>query len=256
MKLVSKLPSSTKPIFRSPTKTEKNKYEGSQYAIKISGGFHIDNPCAKSMYIHTIPNIAKYDMTDALQIAFSAKVLNSFLNNDQICISSQTLLQQLTPKNILSVGIFENLSSKYESFVNDSLGHVFSNTSLFSSKHPSVDNKYTFYDLLTSTTLINENALSGEIHILDVKRTLANLQQWNIFGNRNQSIPTNEFIRGDFFFMKDGFSITMKTDLNFQSMYISLMEGEMSNVNQDSICDWNESFTKTYTGNLLIYLIP
>jgi hypothetical protein len=75
MKVVSK--QSSKPSFISPTKNN-NKYEGSQYAIKVSGGFQIADS-TKTIHIHNAPNIAKYDTTDALQIAFPAKVLNSLL---------------------------------------------------------------------------------------------------------------------------------------------------------------------------------
>jgi hypothetical protein len=203
------------------------------------------------MHIHTVPNIAKYDITDSLQIVFPAKVLNSCLSNDQIFISSQTLLDHLTPECILSFGNFENLYSNYESFIHDLVGHVFSNTPLFSSC--TKFDKYAFHELLTSVNTEDNDALTGEIHILDVKKTLANLQEWNVFGNRHptNTSSTTDFLPGDFFFMNDGFSITLNTDLSLQSMYLSFMDG----VNTENRELWKNLSTKTYRTNLLIYLI-
>jgi len=245
MKVVSK--QSSKPSFISPTKNN-NKYEGSQYAIKVSGGFQIADS-TKTMHIHTAPNIAKYDITDALQIAFPAKVLNSLLLDDKIYLSSQILLEHLTRDSILSFGVFENLHSKYESFITGKIGHIF-NTSLFSS-NVNFD-KHVFYELLTSNMPTESiAALSGEIRVLDVKQTVNNLQKWNVFGNRTQQ-TTAEFIRGDFFFMNDGFSVTLKTDLSIQPMYVSLINADDADKNEN---EWKKISEKTYTANLLIFLV-
>ena len=241
-------------------KSEDGTITGSHYAIKVSGGFQMNDPI-KTIHIQTIQNLAKYDMTDALQIAFPTEVLNSFYcdNKDNITISSQIFSQNITPDCILSLGgVFENLYEKYQSFINNKIGHVFSKTSLFSSSCNTMFDKYTFYDLLTSETIIEgtiQPALTGEFCISDVTETVTNLQKRNVFGNRpyNTNIENlYSFIAGDFFFIENGFSITLNTDLLFDSTFISFMQPENADRNQSS---WNQSSVKTYTGNLLIYLI-
>jgi hypothetical protein len=251
MKLVTKSVKSRN--FEQSIKSQQNKYEGSQYAVKLAGGFQISDPI-KKVTVKTVPNIAKYDITDSLQIAFPAQVLNSLENEDKIIVSSQSLLDNLKEDSIISFGSFENLYSKYESFINASLGHMFSNTSLFSSNYNSKFDNKTFYELLNSKTMNHENALTGDIHIFDVKRTLDNIEKLNIFGNRTAKLNGQQFVAGDFLFMKNGLSITLKTDLSIQNMYLSLQKYDIDSANRNK-SDWNDKFTKTYCGDLLIYLV-
>lgn len=247
MKLVSK-PNNKK--YRNDSHTI-----GSQYAIKVSGGFQISDPI-KKIYIQTSPNIAKYDITDSIQFTFPAKVLNSYLFDDTITISSETFLEHIDKHSILSFGKFENLYSNYQSFIQNKLGHMFSNNSVFSVN----DSNQTFdkeelYNLLNYKTCIDGNiqsAFTGEIQIVDIHKTLKTMHQFNVFGNRIPDLYTDEFIARDMFFIPNGFSITLKTNLSFESMYISLLNAENANRN---ILDWSENNTKTYTGNLLLYLV-
>jgi hypothetical protein len=231
------------------TKIYKNRERehgdiGSQYAIKASGGFQIANP-SQTIHIKSVPNIAKYDITYSLQIAFPANILNSLLVDDSITVSSELFLQYLKPESFISFGEFENLYSKYESFINRNLGHMFSN-SIFSNKQ--IFNKYTFCELFHSQTFIGSefvNAFTGDICIYDVEKTLRNTQKLNIFGNRTMDTEC-EFVAGDRLFMPNGISITLKTDLDVEPFYVS-MTGKSANIN-----DW---FEKTYTADLLIYLV-
>jgi len=247
MKLVSK------PIKNRYTNEYINNKirDGSQYAVKVSGGFHICDP-VKTIHIQTVPNIAKFDTTNALQFSFPSHILNSYLSDDNIILSSQTFLQHIDANSILSFGNFENLYSNYQSFVNESLGHMFSNTSLFSS-HDSLNtfDKTDLYNLLNSNTYVDGSivpAFSGNISILNVNNTLQNIQKFNVFGNRTQNSPTEHFMAGDFFYISDGFLVTLKTDLSTQPMYISLLQCENANRNLLNL-------NKTYTSNLLIYLV-
>jgi hypothetical protein len=258
MKLVQKPIHHRSQSYHVPT----GKYEGSYYAIKTSGGFHISNPM-KSISVETIPNLAKYDITDALQIAFPAIIFASFLNNDQIRISSQTFLQYLDTNSILSLGSFENLYSNYESFINDTVGNIFSHTSLFSSESQTIMRptfgKTSFFNLITSTSLNDGeicSAFSGEMVVFNVERTLADIQRLNVFGNRTNGVGVDQFIPGDFFYLKDGFSITLRTDLSLQPMYFSFMacKEKEDNTNRN-IAMWDEACIKTYPGDLLIYLV-
>ena len=182
-------------------------------------------------------------------------------NKNNITISSQSFSQNITPDCILSLGgVFENLYEKYQSFINNKIGHAFSKTSLFSSSSSNtIFDKYTLYDLLTSETIMEgtiQPALTGGLFISDVSETVFNLQKWNVFGNRpfNTNIENNihSFIAGDFFFIENGFSITLNTDLTIDSTLVSLMNAENADRNQSS---WYQSSMKTYTSNLLIYLI-
>jgi len=258
MKLVTKIVNHRNQSYHVPT----GKYEGSYYAVKTNGGFHISNPM-KSITMETIPNLAKYDITDALQIAFPAIIFASFVNNDQIHISAETFLQHLDTTSILSLGSFENLYSNYESFINDTVGNIFSHTSLFSSESqammkPTFD-KTSFFQLLTSTSLTNGeicNAFSGEMAVFNVEKTLADIQRLNLFGNRNTGL-VDQFIPGDFFYLKDGFSITLRTDLSLQPMYFSFINGKEKKEDSANrnIALWDEACIKTYTGDLLIYLV-
>jgi len=229
------------------------KKTGSQYAIKASGGFQISNP-TKTIHIHSIPNIAKYDVTNSLQIAFPANIINSLVLNDSIVITPEIFLDNLNINSFISFGIFENLYSKYESFIDENLGNMFSNSSLFSCQNKKFD-KNTIYDLFTSKTIYNNeyiNALNGNIKISDVSNTLQNISKMNIFGNRN-SVNSDLFIPGDCFFMQNGISITLQTEIDIEPIYISLINSqECANRN---ISHWNEISEKTFTGNLFIYLI-
>jgi hypothetical protein len=247
MKLVQKIYQN-----REPPIIERSDI-GSQYAIKASGGFQIANP-SQTIHIKSIPNIAKYDMTDALIISFPANIINSLLIDDTVSITSEIFLQHLKPESFISFGDFENLYCKYESFINGNLcNHMFSN-SIFS-KLEKFD-KHTFCNLFHSKTFVDSecvNAFTGDICICDVEKTLQNTHKLNIFGNR--TMDTNiEFVAGDRLFMQDGISITMKTDLNIDPMYISMMSkcGESANRN---IMHWDNISEKTYVANLLIYLV-
>jgi len=228
------------------------KKTGSQYAIKASGGFQISNP-TKTIHIKSIQNIAKYDITDSLQIVFPANIINSLIVNDNIVISPQIFLDNLNRDSFISMGIFENLYSKYESFINENLGNMFSNSELFSSNKKFDNNS--LYDLFTSKTIFNTevvDALTGNICIFDISKTLHNTQMLNIFGNRNNR-NSDLFIPGDCFFMQNGISITLQTDLDIVPMYVSLINSEeCANRN---IIDWSEISTKTFAGNLFIYLV-
>lgn len=248
MKLVSK------PITH--RKNSINHDNKSQYAVKVSGGFHISDPI-KTIQIQTAPNIAKYDITDALQISFPASVLNNLLTNDTIILSSETFLKHINKDSILSFGIFENLYSNYKSFINESFGHMFSNTSLFSkdsNNSLNTFNKSDLLNLLNSNTFVEGNivsSLTGDIQILEVNKTLQNVYKFNIFGNRTTSY-NNEFIPGDFLYMSEGLSITLKTDISVEPMYLSFINSE--NANRNMSC-FNEKLNKTYIGNVMLYLV-
>jgi len=249
MKLVSK------PVTNK--KYSINEDNKSQYAVKVSGGFHISDPI-KTIQIQTAPNIAKYDITDALQISFPANVLNSLLNNDIIILSSEIFLKHIDKDSILSFGIFENLYSKYQSFINESFGHMFSTTSLFSkdsNNSLNTFNKTDLLNLLKSNTIVEGNlvsSLTGSIQILEVNKTLQNVHKFNIFGNRTTSYNNDKFIPGDFLYMSGGLSITLKTDISVEPMYLSFINSE--NANRNISC-FNEKLNKTYIGNVILYLV-
>jgi hypothetical protein len=249
MKLVSK------PITN--RKNSINHDNKSQYAVKVSGGFHISDPI-KTIQIQTAPNIAKYDITDALQISFPANVLNHLLINDTIILSSEIFLKHINKDSILSFGTFENLYSNYKSFINESLGHMFSNTSLFSkdsNNSLNTFNKSDLLNLLNSNTFVEGNivsSLTGDIQILEVNKTLQNVHKFNIFGNRTTTSYNNEFIPGDFLYMSEGLSITLKTDISVEPMYLSFINSE--NANRNMSC-FNEKLNKTYVGNVMLYLV-
>ena len=234
--------------------TNDSNTTGSQYVIKVSGGFQISDP-VKKIHIQTSPNIAKYDITDSLQFLFPANVLNSHLFDDTIIISSETFLENIDKHSILSFGKFENLYCNYQSFIQNKLGHMFSNNSIFSNDSIQTFDKEELYNLLNSKTCIDGNlqsAFTGEIQICNIHKILKNMHQFNIFGNRTSDVYTDKFIARDMFFIPNGISITLKTDLSIESMYISLLNPENANRN---LLDWSENNTKTYTGNLLLYLV-
>ena len=254
MKLVER-----KPRTVSVFKPEGKILTGSHYAINVSGGFQLNEPI-KTIHIETIQNVSKHDITDCLQIAFPTEIINYFYNSqDNITISSQIFAQNITPNCILSLGsVFENLYEKYQSFINNNIGNVLSKTTLFSPSSTTIFDKYTFHDLVTSETIIEgtvQSTLTGDLCISNVNETVANIKKWNIFENRPYNTPTDTlqpFIAGDLFFIENGFSITLKTDLTIDSTFVSLMNAENADRNQSS---WSQMSVKTYTSNLLIYLI-
>lgn len=234
-------------------------YRGSQYAIIGSGGFQLADSVQK-IKLQSIPNVAKIDSTLAAQFLFPSDVLNTLLqtipsDQDILRISSELFLSNIqSPDSILSIGCFENLFQKYTEKVQSKMGVPFKYTSIFSTttqQNAHVFNAKSMYDLLQGSMMDDLGhmvpALTGEILLLDVSRTLADIRRMNIFGN---GVDDAKFMPGDLIYVCDGISITMTTDLSVKTDILSLLQKRFScDVDiiptKESLCGFNNTVSSS-----------
>ena len=242
-------------------------YRGSQYAIMGTGGFQMADS-AKQIKLQSVPNVAKIDVSLAAQFLFPSDVLNTLLQSnpsDQniLRISSETFLSNiLSPDSILSVGNFENLFEKYTDDVQSKMGVPFKYSSIFSistQESGRIFNAKSLYDLLQGC-LASElgeivPALTGEILLLDVSRTLSDIRRMNLFANVGAS-SRNRFMPGDLIYVSDGISITMTTDLSVKTDILSILQKRFSS--EMDVIPTKESlgdFNNTVSSSIMLRLI-
>ena len=241
-------------------------YRGSQYAIIGSGGFQLADSVQK-IKLQSVPNVAKIDVSLATQLLFPSDVLNTLLQNtenDILRISSETFLSNiLSPDSILSVGNFENLFEKYTDEVQSKMGVPFKYNSIFSTstqESARIFNAKSLYDVLQGN-LANElgeivPTLTGEILLLDVSRTLAEIRRMNIFAGSRESGDNKIFMPGDLIYVSDGISITMTTDLSVKTDILSILQKRFSS--EVDVIPTKESlddFKKTVSSSIMLRLI-
>lgn len=250
-------------------------YRGSQYAIMGTGGFQMSDS-VKQIKLQSVPNVAKVDVSLAAQFLFPSDVLNTLLqtipsDQDILRISSETFLSNIrTPDSILSVGNFENLFEKYTDDVQSKMGVPFKYSSIFSTSTQEsgrIFNAKTLYDLLQGS-IANElgeivPALTGEILLLDVSRTLSDIRSMNLFANgggvsrgSGDNKINKMFMPGDLIYISDGISITMTTDLSVKTDILSILQNRFSS--EADIIPTKEllgGFNNTVSSSIMLRLI-
>jgi len=234
-------------------------YRGSQYAIIGTGGFQMTDS-VQQIKLQSVPNVAKIDVSLATQFLFPSDVLNTLLqtipsDQDILRISSELFLSNIqSPDSILSVGNFENLLEKYTEKVQSKMGVPFKYSSIFTTSTQEcsrIFNAKSLYDLLHGSMMNDLGhmvpALTGEILLLDVSRTLADIRKMNIFGN---GIDDAKFMPGDLIYVLDGISITMTTDLSVKTDILSLLQKRFScDVDiiptKESLCGFNNTVSSS-----------
>jgi len=251
---------------------------GSQYAIIGSGGFQLADSSRK-IKMQGIPNISKIDVTLATQFLFPSDVLNSLFQThynkeiDQLRITSETFLSTLTKDSILSLGEFENLFGNYANFVQTKMGHLFTSSPVFTDNTPKHMYSTTFLELLQGSR-VDEfgttcGALSGEIILFDISRTLQHIRNMNVFGNAvytyndaavDGGLPGNlRFLPGDLLYVENGLAITMNTGLTAKTDIIRVLEQK---INKNEDIDFStqrdfstNDFSNSYSSSIFFRLI-
>jgi len=238
---------------------------GSQYAMIGAGGFQLADSTRK-IKMQGVPNVAKIDVSLATQFLFPSQVLNQLMEmnqeTDQLRISSEIFLSNITTESILSLGNFENLFENYTEFVQTKTGHLFRSMPLFdttSQETMRIFNNASLYHLLQGSRINEfgamESALSGDIVLFDISRTLPTIRKLNLFVN---SVPSaiHVFLPGDLIFVNDGFSIMMNTNVSSHTDFLSVLKQRILHTKSNAKVNMNSfDLSNRYTSSLLLRLV-
>lgn len=238
-------------------KNPKKIYQGSHYAIQGTGGFVIKD--SYSVKMSAIHNIGKYDMTNAVQILYSANRLNNMLggfncitgrfHHDCITIRSEEFCNMLKT-DIVSVGSLDSIYFDYKKHIQEYFGFA---GSMFVDEVENVFDNGSLLSLLHEKTICPysgeiTNACNGYIEIKNIDETLHKMCDLNIFGNRHSSDISNGFLSGDLVYVKGGIEISMDIDMKIDNGVRTILENTL-NCNSNIACI---NVKKKYMAPLLI----
>ena len=233
--------------YPSNTQDSSGVYIGDNYAIDSSGGFSIQQSLPEIQLQDT--SIARqFDVTDALQIKYSVRRINTkigvtkdeinentlftefdlsndMLITDEVTIVAEDILDYLTSDRIISMG---KLSTLYEDFnytVLEYFGAPYGFSTLFAGEqHYNVNNGvfdkqaliqlFNKFDFNINGTIVSD--LTGFFKINNITESLRFASGTNIFDNRpaeNNIGPSDGFIAGDLIYIPNGISITLTVDI-------------------------------------------
>jgi len=244
---------------------KKYIYNGLQTAITANGGFSIEEN-AKPMYLHVIENIAKYDVTDSVQLLFDVETFNSKLGdydvlnetfemNSIMIYASEFTYGLKSMEQINSVGRLENFYKDFVNHVNDFLNYEegFSSIYLIDEEFEVEKEKMEIVDLYETLIRKSENAygkyddLYGNITVNGTNNILKYMKNLNIFGNRN-GVVNPGFIEGDLIYVPYGLTITISVDLNAENLQLNKKGVEyLKKMNEKNDYDNGNGSQETHT---------
>jgi hypothetical protein len=244
---------------------KKYIYNGLQTAITASGGFSIEEN-AKPMNLRVIENIAKYDVTDSVQLLFDVDTLNSKLGDydmlnetfelNSIMIYASEFTHGLkSVEQINSVGKLENFYKDFVTYVNDFLNYEegFSCLYLMDEEFEVEKEKMEISDLYETLIRKSENVygeyndLYGNITINGTNNILKYMKNLNIFGNRN-GVVNPGFIEGDLIYVPYGLTISITVDLNAENLQLNKKGLEyVKKINEKNDYDNGNGSQETHT---------
>jgi len=244
---------------------KKHVYTGLQHAITATGGFSIEEN-AKSIAIQVIQNIAKYDVTDSVQILydldmFNAKlgqydVSNGLFEMDSVMLCAAEFISGLLSEHqINSVGKLENMYKDFVEYVNAFLNYEegFSSIYLMDQQFEVEKEKLDSTDLYERLIRQTENVygiyndLYGNIAINGVNKLLKNMQQLNLFGNRDNILETG-FVEDDLIYIPYGLTINIRVDLDAENLQLNKLGIDYVNkLNEKTDYDTGNGSQKTFT---------
>ena len=164
----------------------------------------------------------------------SLNVVDGNFINDTNIISAGRISSVITNANkIVSLGYIEDLYINYNNYVNAYFGNTTGFTPNFTSNiiGGSYDNSYNNSKVtaqnivdLFSTTMHGIEGLSGSLTISNLTNLLKYVCSANPFGNRGVGSNItfeNGFQAGDLIFFKSGVTITLKTKINNNSVFLT-----------------------------------
>jgi photosystem II stability/assembly factor-like uncharacterized protein len=227
-------------------------YVGSCYAFEASGGYTVEQGF-RQIELKKPDLLKKYDVTDAIQVKFSARTLNrklnilkdpsnirvvqaSFdnltetLNTDSIKVCSCDFIDGIDYNSVISIGKVNNLYSDFKSCVSNYFGDpggfmsIFSNADSFISQagaNNGVFDASAFVQVINSSKFNMEGSfvsdLSGDITIGDINNLLTWVVDSNVFQNRDPVLRNygiiDGFVAGDLIYIPTGFTISLSVDI-------------------------------------------
>ena len=257
------------------TQDSSGIYIGDNYAIDSSGGFSIQQSLPEIQLQDT--SIARqFDVTDALQISYSVRRMNTKIgitkdeNNDntlftefdlsndtlmtdEVTIVADDILDYLTSDRIISMG---KLSTLYEDFnytVLEYFGAPYGFSTLFAGEqHYNVNNGvfdkqaliqlFNKFDFNINGTIVSD--LTGFFKISNITESLRFASGTNIFDNRpaeNNPGPSDGFIAGDLIYIPNGISVTLTVNIE-QEPYDPINNVGPTNLSSiDHLINYSES---------------
>ena len=227
-------------------------YTGSCYAFEASGGYTVQQGFSQ-IELKKPDVLKRYDVTDAIQVKFSARTLNkklgvlkdpsninvvqaSFdnlterLNTDSIKVCACDFIDGLNYDSVVSVGVLRNLYSDFKSCVGNYFGDPGGFMSLFLNADsfiasPGVNNGVfdasAFIQVINTSNFNMEGSfvsdLSGNITINDINNLLDWVVDSNVFNNRDPAMHNygivDGFVAGDLIYIPAGFTISLSIDI-------------------------------------------
>ena len=222
--------------------TNGNAYEGRYYAYEATGGFEFERGVGAAV-ITPSGEVIKYDMTNSLQVHFPLSVLADKLGDydascaqfevDEITINALDFKTAVDlSSEIISVGLYENLYTNFNSLLNNYFNMPHGVTSLFT-----VDSSYNS-DNLGNANPANNNAfnkqsvidlmnysakdasgryvdgISGSIKISRINAMLIHAVDKNPFNNRPSGATVADgFKEHDLIYVPTGTTVTLVADI-------------------------------------------
>lgn len=288
----------------------QNSFFGEFYAFLATGGFTIEQGFATVKLLQENP-LSKYDMTNALQVKYDVALFNKKLGivkdaanknvidssfilasdrfpNDIITITADEFVQNMTTRQVISVGTYYSLYSDYVNYVSTYFGYSGGYASLFSQASEFNINNGVF-DASAFINIINGqsvdpsgnyiNNLSGSISIYNINNLLRFAIDGNVFGNRDPASgatasDTNNqanygmldgFVAGDVILVPNGTTITLRlmVDPELYGPVNNIGPTNVSNLTQQSnfiqkygANNYTESSSASYTNITRVLTAP
>jgi len=236
-----------------PTLSNANGlYSGTCYAFGASGGYTVQQG-VNQINLRPPDVMTKYDVTDAIQVRFSARKLNrqisiikdasnlntvqawydpieDVLQYDNLKLCACDFTDGINTENVISVGKLSTLYTDFQSCVSTYFGDPGGFASLFTGDQDFKINNGVFdasayIQVVNSSKFTMEGSfvsdLSGQVTIGDINKLLKYVADTNIFNNRNPSVHNwgviDGFVAGDLVFIPAGFTIALSVDIEAES---------------------------------------
>lgn len=237
-----------------PNTINNGLYSGNCYAFGASGGFIVQQGF-REIQMNVADVLNKYDVTDAIQVQFSARTLNTKigilkddtntrvveayynrhtekLNRDSLKLCACEFVNGVNLSSILSVGRLQTLYADFQTTVSNYFGDPGGFASLFAGANDfevngSLFDSNALLQVLNSATFNMTGSfvsdLSGDVNIYDINDTLEFVVDSNCFRNRDPNMKNygivDGFIAGDLVFIPEGFTITLSLDIQAETIF-------------------------------------
>jgi|Laugrespbdmm15sn_2_1035079.scaffolds.fasta_scaffold16322_2 hypothetical protein len=272
---------------------------GNLYAIGATGGFTMERGYDTVKLAEQEAPIL-VDVINSVQVAMPVSLFNDLLGvydtvtdsyeNDEITISAEDFVDNITASRVISVGLYETLYSDFEAYVRAYFGNqggfesLFTGASEFSAAVGEGEAASTDFDgeafvaLLTGAEAAEEGGhyvsdLSGSITITNIANLLKYVVDGNVFGNRDPADQdyglADKFLPGDLIWVPEGTTIVLKVAIDRESfaplnnvgpttggVYLDNQTTNAGAVNYTSeTVATTELITRTLTAPLLIKMV-